>query len=137
LRPPKTARTDDESTTAREKSILSAPRSLFKRVRWTVSHTPAFCQSRNRRQQVMPVQPIARGRSSHGIPVFKTNRIPVSTVRLSLGFRPGYRRRRRFTGKCGAITFHNASSKITLAMAMPPSHDRKINNTIQMQHPFC
>jgi hypothetical protein len=137
LRPPKTARTDDESTTAREKSILSAPRSLFKRVRWTVSHTPALCQSRRRRQQVMPVHPISRGKSSHGMPVFKTNRIPVSTARLSLGFRPGYRRRRRFTGKCGAITPHNASSKITLAMEMPPSHDRKISYRRQTQHSFC
>jgi hypothetical protein len=94
-------------------------------------------KSRNRRQQVIPVHPISRGRSSQGMPVFKTNRIPVSTTRSSLRLRPGYRNRRFFSGNSGSITSHNASSKTTLAMEVPPVHDRKINNPVQMQHPFC
>ena len=37
-------------------------------------HTPAFCQSRRRRQQVMPEpQPISRGSNYHGVPERNTN----------------------------------------------------------------
>ena len=52
FRPPKTARTEAESTTAREKSILSTFLSLLSRVLCILSQTPAFCQLRRRRQQV-------------------------------------------------------------------------------------
>ena len=88
FRPPKTARTDDESTTAREKSILSAPRSLLSKTRYILSQTPGFCQSRSRRQQVMPL-PISLGRYSQGMPVLSTNRMPVIAVLSGVGFRPG------------------------------------------------
>ena len=72
LRPPKTARTLELSTTARDQSIRSAS-----------------CQSRSRRQQVIPhPQPISLGTSSQGMPVFKTNRIPVSALRFGTGGRP-------------------------------------------------
>ena len=62
LAPPKTARTEDESTMAREKSIWSAWCNLFSRVWCILSHMPAFCQSRNLLQQVIPQpQPISFG----------------------------------------------------------------------------
>ena len=139
LIPPKTARTDAESATARDQSIRSAACSCANTVRWILSQTPAFCQSRNRRQQVIPdPHPISRGRSSQGMPVFNTNRIPVSTRRLSNGFRPGYRRRRRFGGGSnGAINAHNFSSNITLAMEVPPFHGHKINSIKHDANPFC
>jgi hypothetical protein len=67
---------------AREKSILSAPRRRASNTSCNRSHTPAACQSRRRRQQVMPEpHPISLGRLSHGIPVVSTNRIPVNTGR--------------------------------------------------------
>ena len=133
LRPPKTARTEALSTTAREKSIWSAPRSRASKARCTSSHTPASCQSRSRRQHVMPEpQPISWGKSSQGIPVFNTKRIPVRTWRSSSGLRPGYRNRRRFGGgRNGAMNSHNSSSKIGLAMEVPPFHDHKITNINQ------
>jgi len=139
LRPPKTARTEALSTTAREKSIWSAPRNRASKARCTSSHTPASCQSRNRRQHVMPEpQPISWGKSSQGIPVFNTKRIPVRTWRSSNGLRPGYRNRRRFGGgRNGAMNSHNSSSKIGLAMKVPPFHDHKITNINQEQHSFC
>jgi len=63
FRPPKTARTEAESTTAREKSILSFSRRWLSRMRCILSQMPAFCQSCRRRQQVMPEpQPISFGR---------------------------------------------------------------------------
>jgi hypothetical protein len=116
--PPKTARTDDESTTAREKSIWSACRNLFS-ITWCIlSQTPAFCHSCNRRQQVIPQpQPISCGRSSQPIPVFNTNNIPVRASRFDIGFRPGYRNLRFFSRINGFMISHNSSLTIGFAMS--------------------
>jgi len=118
FRPPKTARTEALSTKARDQSILSASRSLFSRTRWILSQTPAFCQSRRRRQQVIPEpQPISWGRYSQPMPVLRTNKMPVKALRFSSRFRPGYRNRRGMAGgSSGSISFHNRSSKTGLAM---------------------
>jgi len=89
LRPPKTARTEALSTTARDQSILSASRNRLSNSWWTSCQTPASCHSCSRRQQVMPhPQPISCGRSSQGMPVLSTNRMPVNVRRWSIGFRP-------------------------------------------------
>ena len=59
--------------------ILSAARSSASSNSCNRSQTPAACQSRSRRQQVIPQpQCISCGKSSQGIPVLRTNRIPVS-----------------------------------------------------------
>ncbi len=120
--PPKTARTEALSTMARDQSILSASRSLAKNSSWTLCHTPACCHSHKWFQQVMPhPHPISLGRSSHGIPVFKTNRMPVRTLRWSSGLRPGYRNRRGLSGGIrGSISFHSSSGRISLAMCIAP-----------------
>jgi hypothetical protein len=111
LKPPKTARTLLESTTARDQSIRSATCRRRNNSRWSFSHTPAFCQSRSRRQQVMPLpQPISSGRSRHAMPVLSTKRIPVSAARSEIGLRPGYFLRRARVGSKGWITDHNESS---------------------------
>jgi hypothetical protein len=122
VRPPKTARTEALSTTARDQSILSAPRSLSSKTRWMRFQTPRLCQSRSRRQQVIPEPyPSSRGSISQGMPLRSTNRMPDSTSRLSSGLRPGYRRRPRLgLGNNGSMTVHKPSSKIGLAMAGPP-----------------
>jgi hypothetical protein len=52
--PAPTARTDEESTAAHERSICPASRSLSSSNSCSRSHTPAFCQSCSRRQQVAP-----------------------------------------------------------------------------------
>jgi hypothetical protein len=55
------------------------------------------------------------------MPVFKTHKIPVSTLRGSTGLRPGQRRRRGFTaGSTGWISAQRASSNNGLAMCLPP-----------------
>lgn len=121
FRPPKTARTELESTNAREKSIRSAPRRWFSRSRWIRSQTPAFCHSRSRRQQVIPQpQPISWGRSSQGMPVLRTNKMPVRVFRLGIRLHPGYRNRRFLTGIRGSIIVHNPSSSNGLAMSRLP-----------------
>lgn len=116
--PPKTARTEAESTIAREKSIWSTHRSLFSSIRWILSHTPARCQSCRRRQQVIPEpQPISWGRSSQPMPVFSTNRMPVKAARSGMRFRPGYRNLRFFFGINGSMISHNSSLTICFAMS--------------------
>jgi hypothetical protein len=122
LRPPKTARTDVLSTTARDQSILSASRSWFSSRRCKRCQTPRCCQSRSRRQQVIPEpQPISSGRYSQGIPVFSTNRMPLRVCRWLIGLRPGYRRRLGLgLGKIGSMSSHRLSSSNCLAMIGPP-----------------
>ena len=134
--PPKTARTEAESTIARDQSILSASRRWLSNSRCNFSQTPARCQSRRRRQQVMPLpHPISWGRYSQGMPVWRTKRMPVRASRLPIGFRPGNRKRRGLgLGKIGSIRVHSESSRICLAMRVPPCTSMAF---IDQKTPFC
>jgi hypothetical protein len=134
--PAPTARTEEESATATDQS--SAPCSCKRlKTNWcSLSQTPASCQSRKRRQQVMP-EPHSNscGRYSHGMPVFKTNKMPVKAWRLLIGLRPGYFERRGLgVGRSGSIMIHKLSSNIGLAIAAP----RITGATTSMpQNSFC
>jgi hypothetical protein len=87
--PPSTARMLELSTTARDQSTRSAALSSASNTSWRRFQTPASCQSRNRRQQVIPhPQPNSCGNIVQGIPLRKTNKIPVSASRLPTGGRP-------------------------------------------------
>jgi hypothetical protein len=69
------------SSEQRDQSIAFAAPSRSSSTRWSRCQTPALCQSRKRRQQVMPQpQPISRGSISQGMPDFSTNRMPVSAA---------------------------------------------------------
>jgi hypothetical protein len=82
LQPPKTARIELPSTTARVQSISPKRASQSSKEKWITCQMPASCQSRNRRQQVMPEpQPSSCGSISQGIPLRRTNRIPVRQAR--------------------------------------------------------
>ena len=80
---------DDKSTQTRLKSSLLAPRRRRSNSSCNLSQTPASCQSRSSRQQVMPEpQPSSGGKSSHAMPVRSTNRIPLSAARSEMRGRP-------------------------------------------------
>jgi hypothetical protein len=116
VRPPKTARAEPLSTSARDQSITPAPFRCPSRTCCTAFHTPARCQSRSRRQQVIPEpQPSSCGKSTHAIPVRKTNKMPVSALRFATGGRPprGYV---RGGGSNGSINAHKPSGRIGRAM---------------------
>jgi hypothetical protein len=121
LRPPKTARTDPLSTTARDQSILSASWRRDSKTSCNFCQTPAFSQARKYRQHViLEPQPIAWGNISQGIPLRNTNKIPVNTARRSFGLRPGYRFCLRFgLGNNGSRIFHNSSFNNSLAIVYP------------------
>ena len=79
--PPKTARTEQLSTTARDQSIWPSRESQSSNAKWIKSQIPSCCQSRNRRQQVMPEpQPSAFGNIRQGITEHKNNAREASPV---------------------------------------------------------
>jgi hypothetical protein len=121
FRPPKTALTDEESTTARDQSIWSAARSRHRSTSCTFCQTPCSCHAFRYRQQVMPEpQPISWGSISQGMPLLSTNRMPVRTLRRSIGRRPGYRARRGLGGgKSGSMISHSSSGTSSSAMTTP------------------
>ena len=116
FRPPKTARTEQLSIADVDQSIWSAKPSSSKRTCQTLCHTPAACQSRSRRQQVIPLpQSNSWGRYSQGHPVLATNRIPVKHARSGTRGRPPFGLGGS-GGKSGSIRSHNASGNSGLAM---------------------
>ena len=71
--PPKTARTEALSSTARVQSMRSAACRRSRHTKWMRSQTPDWCQSLRRLQQVIPLpQSISLGRSSQPMPVART-----------------------------------------------------------------
>jgi hypothetical protein len=120
LRAPLFAGTAALSTAARLQSMRSASLSRFNSSWWRRSHTPARCQSRKRRQQVMPQpQPISCGSISQGMPLFSTNRMPVSAARSETGGRPPFGFGRG-GGNSGATTAHSSAETRGFAMVSNP-----------------
>lgn len=119
--PPRNARSEALSTTARARSSWPRRRNSVSKTACKRFQTPARCQRTSRRQQVVPEpQPISRGSMFHGRPLRSTKRMPVRTARSGMGFRPAYRRwRDRRFGRRGSMRFHNSSSTNGLVM-----HDR-------------
>lgn len=77
------------SSAARSQSMCPASCRRCKSIRCSLAQRPACCQSRSRLQQVMPLpHPSSRGSISPEMPLFKTNRMPVSTARSAMRGRP-------------------------------------------------
>ncbi len=90
-----------ESMLARDQSIWSASLHRWSSVRSSRRHTPAACQSRSRRQQVLPLpHPSSAGRSDQGQPLRRMKRMPASTLRS--GIRGPHRGRGRAAVGAGA-----------------------------------
>jgi hypothetical protein len=97
------------SSEQRPKSTAFALPSRSSSARWSRSKTPAACQSRSRRQQVMPEpRPICFGSIAHGMPVRSTKTMPSSALRSSSGGRPPFGRGGR-PGSSGAISAQRVS----------------------------
>ncbi len=106
------------SMLARLQSIWSCSRSRTSMARCSLSHTPSACQSRRRRQQVMPLpKPSSWGRSSHGIPVCNTYRMPLNAARSSTERRRPPLGEATNSGISGSSANHN--SLLTFLLDMP------------------
>jgi hypothetical protein len=93
------------------------------------SQTPACCQSRSRRQQVIPhPQPNSCGNIVQGMPLRKTNKIPVSTSRLPTGGRPPFDDV-AVGGNKGSTRFHNPSDTSGLAMTVLLDRSSRLQTT--------
>ena len=78
----KTALIELPSTPAQDQSIVSERASQSKAAKWISCQIPASCQSRSRRQQVMPEpQPSFCGSIFQGIPLRNTNMMPARHTR--------------------------------------------------------
>ena len=107
---------DALSMQARLQSIRSAWRRRRSSSRCSRSHTPVCCQSRSRRQQVIPdPQPISRGSISHGMPERSTKRIPLKAARGGITGRPPLGLGRS-GGNSGSITDQSSSEIRGFAM---------------------
>jgi hypothetical protein len=115
---PLLAGTEALSRQARLQSMAPALPKRSSRTQCSLFQTPAACQSRSRRQQVIPdPQPISWGSISHGMPLFSTKMMPLSAARCGIGGRPPFGFGRS-GGSKGSIRVHNSSG--TRGLAMPP-----------------
>jgi hypothetical protein len=74
--PPRSARSEALSTTARARSRRPRRRNSVSKTRWSRFQTPARCHRTSRRQHVLPdPQPISFGSIFQGMPLRSTNRI--------------------------------------------------------------
>lgn len=107
--PPKTARIEALSTTARDQSISPRrPRALSSR-RCNSDQIPSEVHKAKRRQQVQPLpHPNSTGRSFQGIPDLSTKRIPVRHFRSCTRGRPPFGLGTSM-GRSGAISFQSSS----------------------------
>jgi len=136
LGPPFTARMLELSTTARDQSIAPAWWNSASSARWIFFHAPAACQSRSRRQQVIPdPQPISLGRYSQGQPLISTKMIPVRATRSGTRGRPVFCAERR--ARCGSINSHSASSSKGFAIVGPPCPTAEATLDAGACHAFC
>ena len=88
---PLLARTLTLSRLARFQSMAAASPNQLRRVSCSWCQTPASCQSRSRRQHVVPLpQPSSRGSSRQGQPVRKTKTMPPSAARCRTLGRPPF-----------------------------------------------
>ena len=112
--PAPTARTEEESTAAYERSSCPDSRSLSSSSECSLFQTPAFCHASRRRQQVAPEpNPNAPGKWFQRMPVRNTNSTPLSAARSDTRGRPRRSLFRRFgLGSNGSINVHNSSSMI-------------------------
>ena len=105
------------SRDARLQSRCPAFDSRSSSTRWSVVQTPAVCQSRSLRQQVMPEQPNSRGSISQGIPERSTKMMPAKASRSSHRGRPPFGFGRSL-GRSGAMASHKSSGTRGLLMVL-------------------
>jgi hypothetical protein len=113
---PRPARMEQLSTTARDQSIWSERAGQSRSAKWIRSHTPACCQSRTRRQHVIPdPHPSSCGSICQGMPLRRTKRMPVRHARSETRGRPPFGRQSG-AGKNGSTRSHNGSGSSAAAI---------------------
>ena len=134
VRAPRGLATLAPSMLTRLKSSLPALRNSAKSSRCRLCHTCAACQSRRRRQQVIPLpNPNCWGSSSQGIPVRSTKTMPLRACSSLSRGRPPLADGAT-TGSSGAIFLYNALL-ISLFLFRPVHHTTRAPSRPMTQ--FC
>ena len=136
--PPLTARTWELSITAVDQSSAPAVCSSASSSSCSCCHTPASCQSRSRRQHVIPgPKPSSCGKNSHGIPCTARTRCPIGPcghpAACATGDQPAWEPRAA-AARSAPITRPAPSTAVagpSLRPAQPP-HDHQYS-----QSSFC
>jgi len=119
VRPPKAARTEALSTTARENSSFPFLPKRRSKTLWSRVQTPDFVQAFILRQQVGPLGASSAGIAFHADPVRRTNRMPTRQSLSSARGRPPLGR-----GGAGGskrdTSAHNLSDTHSRAIGVPP-----------------
>ena len=102
--------------------------SSLKNMRQIFSHSSSCSQSRRRRQQVLALG-YSFGKSRHRAPVFRTQRMPSKTRRLSVQGRP----RLLSFGRSGSIRFHCSSERNASRIPSFSRNCRKSTSTKYLQ----
>ena len=90
------------------------------------SHTPPRCQSRTRRQHVIPdPQPSSCGSICQGMPLRRTNKMPMRHARSETRGRPPFGRRGG-VGKNGSTRSHNGSGSSAAAIPVHATSPTRI-----------
>jgi hypothetical protein len=135
--PPKTARTEQLSTTACDQSICPSRESQSSNAKWIKSQIPSCCQSRNRRQQVMPEpQPSLFGSIRQGIPLRSTKIMPARQARSVRRGRPPCGLGRGI-GRSGSIKPHKVSGTSAAAMSRVPQRAIECPRGYRATREFC
>jgi len=131
-------RMEQLSTTARDQSIWSSRASQSSRAKWISSHTPANCQSRRRRQHVIPdPKPSSCGSICHGMPLRRTKTMPARHARSETRGRPPVGRLGEL-GRKGSTRSHNASGSSAAAIAVQRTSLPRVDSLVASAHErFC
>ena len=90
------------------------------------SHTPARCQARRRRQHVIPdPHPSSCGSICQGMPLRRTNKMPMRHARSETRGRPPFGRRGG-VGKNGSTRSHNRSGSSAAAIPVHATSQTRI-----------
>jgi hypothetical protein len=117
--PPKAARTEALSTTARENSSFPFLPKCRSKTLWSCVQTPDLVQSFILRQQVGPLGANSAGMAFHADPVRRTNRIPTRQSRSSARGRPPLGRG-GVGGNRRDTSAHSLSDTHSRVMNIPP-----------------
>ena len=126
LVPPYTARMEQLSTTARDQSIWPSRASQSSSAKWIRSHTPASCQSRSRREHVIPdPHPSSCESICQGMRLRGTKTMPERHARSETRGLPPFGRRGGI-GKNGSTRSHNGSGSSAAAIPLHNTSPKRI-----------
>jgi hypothetical protein len=127
-----------DGTTVHDRPRPMSRASQSRSAKWIRSHTPACCQSRKRRQHLIPdPHPSSCGSICQAMPLRRTKTMPVRHARSETRGRPPFGRGSEL-GRTGSTRFHNASGSSAAAIPVHVTAHQQVDAPIgSAQRRFC